>query len=130
MNSAQRRGRLLLWVHLFVCMVWFYVYRAEGDKPGWMMHVFFWSVLGVQFTWGYTVGLLVGPGRRNRGKLWWSLLLVFMPLYPLSFLFRVFLHFFSLPIAMTYILLVVATLACQTFGGVLLGVRAHGADRS
>jgi len=129
MNAAQRRGRLLLWLHLVVCFVWWSVFHSEDRPPTWMMHVFFWSILGVQFTWGYTVGLLVGPSRSRRGKLWWSLLFIFMPLYPLSFLFRIFLHVFPLPVALTYIALIVSLLGCQTFGGVLLGVRAHGREQ-
>jgi len=128
MNGTQRRGRLLLWVHLLVCLVWLSLFRGSDRPPTWMMHIFFWSIIGVQFTWGYTVGLLVGPSRRKRHLLWWSLLLVFMPLYPLSFLFRIFLHVFPLPVALTYIALLVSLIGCQTFGGVLLGVRAHGKD--
>lgn len=128
MNGAQRRGRLLLWMHLFVCLVWLYVFRSDDRPPTWMMHVFFWSILGIQFTWGYTVGLLVGPSRSKRGLLWWSLLLIFMPLYPLSYLFRIFLHVFPFPVALTYIALIVSLLGCQTFGGVLLGVRGHGRE--
>ncbi len=125
MNGMQRRGRLLLWAHLFVCLVWLSIIRGDERAPAWMLHVFFWSILGIQFTWGYTIGLLVGPNRSCRKQLWWSLLLIFMPLYPLSYLFRFFLHVFPFPAALMYIGLIVSLLACQTFGGVLLGVRSH-----
>src|SRR5882672_10615345 len=86
MKNPRGLGKLLLWVHLFVCVVWLYVLRSEGYFPEWMIHVFLWSILGVQFTWGLTVGLLVGPARKRRSLLWWSLLLVFMPLFPIGHL--------------------------------------------
>lgn len=128
MENGRSKARGLLLLHLFVCLVWLYLFTVEGDKPGWMGHVFFWSVLGVQFTWGYTIGRLVGPSRAKRRQLWWSLLTIFMPLYFFSFLFQVFRHFFGLWNALAYLALFVVILACETFCGVWLGARAHGRE--
>lgn len=124
MKNPRRLGRLLLWIHLFVCLVWLYVIKFD-QAPGWMGHVLLWSILGVQFTWGFTVGMMVGPSRRNRGALWWSLLTIFMPLYFLSFLIRVLFHHLPLPVALMYFGLIVMILASETFAGVLLGVKTH-----
>ena len=129
MRRGHGRGRLLLWVHLFVCLVWLHLMRTEQTPPGWMWHVFWWSVLGIQFTWGYTVGLLVGPSRRRRGMLWWSLLTIFMPLYVFSLIFHLIAHFLGLPTALVYLAVFIMILGCETFCGVLLGVKAHGGDR-
>lgn len=129
-NGLRTLGRLLLWGHLFVCCVWLYALRTRTEPPDWVSHVIVWSVLGIQFTWGYTVGLLVGPGRARRSQLWWSLLTVFLPLYPLGILLRILVFVCGLPLALVYGALFVVLLACETFGGVLLGVRAHSRSAS
>ena len=126
-RDPRRRARLLLWAHLFVCTVWLYLFRAQHQPPDWMFHVLIWSILGVQFTWGYTVGLLVGPSRRRRPLLWWSLLTLFMPLYvigPLCF----FIAIHNLFLACGYFALFIMILACETYCGVLQGAKAHAAD--
>ena len=123
-GGMRRRARLLLWIHLFVCAVWFYLLRARHEPPGWMLHVILWSILGVQFTWGYTVGLMVGPGRKRRPLLWWSLLTIFMPMClvgPLCYI----ISFHNLFLAFGYFAVFVMILACETYCGVLLGARAH-----
>jgi hypothetical protein len=123
-DNLRRRARILLWIHLFLCSVWLFLFRAQHQPPTWMLHVFLWSILGVQFTWGYTVGLLVGPGRKRRPLLWWSLLTVFMPLYvvgPICF----FLALHNILIALGYFAVFVMILACETYCGVLLGAKTH-----
>src|SRR5262245_35789893 len=81
MKNPRRWGKPLLWLHLFVCCVWLYLFRTTARPPDWTLHVLVWSILGIQFTWGFTVGLIVGPSRKRRQSLWWSLLTVFMPLW-------------------------------------------------
>ena len=80
MKKVRALSKSLLWLHLFVCVVWLCLFRLR-PLPFWTVHVFIWSILAIQFTWGFTVGLCVGPGRSSRKNLWWSLLTVFMPLY-------------------------------------------------
>ena len=123
-KNARRRGRLLLLVHLFVCAVWLYLFRAQHEPPGWMLHVVLWSILGIQFTWGYTVGLLVGPSRKRRPLLWWSLLTIFMPLFFVGHLCS-FIAFHNLLVACGYFAVFVMILACETYCGVLLGAKGH-----
>lgn len=123
-GHLRRRCRLLLWMHVFVCAVWLYLFRAQSAPPSWMVHVFIWSILGVQFSWGYTVGLLVGPGRKRRPLLWWSLLTIFMPLYlvgPICYLIA----FHNVFVASGYFAVFVMILACETYCGVLQGAKAH-----
>jgi hypothetical protein len=129
MKRVHRWSRVLLWLHLFICVVWLYLFRATHQPPGWMLHVWIWSVLAIQFTWGFTVGLIVGPNRRRRRMLWWSLLTVFMPLYFVSFIFRFILWRMGLIPALIYLAIFVMILACETYGGVLLGAKVHGRNR-
>jgi hypothetical protein len=125
MTGCDGWGKRLLWLHLFVMVVWLCVLRATRMPPEWMLHVVVWSVLIVQFTWGFTVGLAVGPGRRRRAHLWWSLLTVLIPLYVVSFVFRVLVAALGLPMALVYLAVFVTMLACETYCGVLLGARMH-----
>ncbi|HLJ55517.1 MAG TPA: hypothetical protein VKT77_10810 [Chthonomonadaceae bacterium] len=127
-RRIRRRARLLLWMHLFVCAVWLFLFRSRQEPPGWMIHVFLWSILAVQFTWGYTVGLLVGPSRKRRPLLWWSLLTIFMPLYLIAPLCT-FIAFHNAIVALGYFLVFVMILACETYCGVMQGAKAHGLDR-
>jgi hypothetical protein len=105
-------------------VVWLCLFRLQ-EMPIWTVHVFLWSILGIQFTWGFTVGLCVGPGRSSRKNLWWSLLTVFMPLY----LFGPVLHFLLFIqgplIALMYLFCFTAILGSETFCGVLLGAKYH-----
>src|SRR5947207_15599717 len=113
MRRIRRNSRLLLWIHLFVCTVWLYLFQTQTEPPEWTFHVLLWSILGVQFTWGLTVGLMVGPNSRLRGRLWWSLLLIFMPLYFIgTFLKVVFIHLGAFWAA-GYLTFFTAILACE-----------------
>lgn len=127
-NKPRRWARTLLWMHLFVCVVWLYLFRAHREPPEWMGHVVIWSILGIQFTWGFTIGLLVGPARKRRGLLWWSLLTLFMPLYlvgPLCF----FIALHNMALACIYFSIFVMILTCETYCGVMLGAKAHSKEK-
>jgi hypothetical protein len=126
MRRVRFWSRLLLYVHLFVCLLWLYLFRSDGKVPEWMIHVFLWSILGVQFTWGLTVGLIFGPSRKRRQCLWFSLLTVFMPLYLIGPLLRIIQHFLGFGHAAVWLAIFAAILACETFGGVMLGAKLHG----
>jgi hypothetical protein len=132
MESARFWGKVLMWVHLFVLCVWLYAFRAfrdgSGEMPQWVFHLFIGSIVGIQFTWGYTVGLMVGPSRRKRHKLWWSLITLVIPMYIVGGLLRFFFEFMGVWQTGYYLLLFAAVLACETYGGVLLGAKAHAGD--
>ena len=123
-KTHRRKPTLLLWLHLFVCTVWLFLFHADQDPPGWMLHVFLWSILGVQFTWGYTVGILVGPSRKRRPLLWWSLLTLFMPLYVIGPICTI-IAFHNLFVAFGYFAVFIMILACETYCGVMLGAKKH-----
>jgi hypothetical protein len=126
MKHPRRWAKTLLWLHLFVCLVWFYFLHSQPPTPPvWAIYVLNWSILAIQFTWGFTVGLIVGPSRKRRPLLWWSLLTLSMPLYFFSYLFLFLTLFLGLPIALVYLAIFVMILACETFGGVLLGAGMH-----
>lgn len=126
MNSARIWGKMLLWVHLFVMVVWLCVFhsaRHDNEIPFWMIEIFIISILAIQFTWGFTVGLLVGPSRKRRPLLWWSLLPIFMPVYFIRGL--MFPHLFALALLAVFIMI----LACETYGGVLMGAKLHSESK-
>jgi hypothetical protein len=130
MNGARALGKLLLWFHLFVCGVWWWAIHHDFRVwPFWVGHLIIGSILCVQFTWGYNVGLLVGPSRRKRGKLWWSLLTIFMPLTIGGGILRSIWEQHGTPLTAFYLLLFTILLASETYSGVLLGAKAH-ADNS
>ena len=125
MKNARRWGKPLLWLHLFVCCVWLYLFTAHSEPPGWMGHVFAFSILAIQFTWGLTVGLIVGPGRKRRPLLWASLFLIFMPLWVIGHLLYFFYIFLGPLWALFYLAIFTAILASETYCGVLLGAKLH-----
>lgn len=128
MNGNRYLGKLLLWVHLFVCCIWLFFFRMANEDPrfipDWIGHIVTWSILAIQFTWGFTIGLNVGPSRKKRHLLWWSLLTIFLPLWFLGWL-TFFIAFESLFLAMIYLMIFTLILACETFCGVLLGVQTY-----
>jgi len=126
-SNARCYAKSLLWLHLFVCLVWLALFHWDS-APGWFGHIAIWSILAIQFTWGLTVGLIVGPDRARRSWLWWSLLTIFLPLWPISFLCLMITSFTGVFVGLTYLLAFVLILACETFCGVLLGVKLHSQD--
>lgn len=125
-KKVKRLSKALLWLHLFVCLVWLSLFHAQ-ETPFWTIHVFLWSILGIQFTWGFTVGLRVGPARATRKKLWWSLLTIFMPLFLLGPSLFVIAHLCGMLVAAIYLFFFTAMLGSETFCGVLLGAKYHAA---
>lgn len=123
MDNARSWAKPLLWLHLFFFVIWLCVFHAEDESPDWMGMVFILSLLVIQFTWGFTVGLIVGPSRRRRSLLWWSLMPIFMPIYFIRWLFLIP-HWFFWGLLAAFILI----LACETYCGVLLGVKVHSGE--
>lgn len=130
MKTARVLGKLLLWVHLFVCGVWWWAIHTDFHVwPAWVGHLILGSIIGVQFTWSFAVGLLVGPSRRKRGKLWWSLLLIFMPLTIIGRILRNIWDNQGMGPAAFYLTLFTIMLASETYSGVVLGAKAHAEER-
>ena len=125
MKNPRLWGKPLLILHLLLCCLWLYLFETEQEPPDWTLLLALWSILGIQFTWGFTVGLIVGPSRAKRANLWWSLLLSFLPLY----------FFYHLSVAIgdslnpfwggMYFLTLLMIVLSETFAGVLLGAKAH-----
>ena len=130
MKRLKLLSKLLLSFHLFVCLVWLYVLRTQHEHASWASHVILLSILAIQFTWSFTVGLTVGPEKSKRSNLWWSLLTLFMPLCffgPLSMAIFFYVH----PIlGLLYLSTFVMILSCETYCGVLLGAKIHNETRS
>jgi hypothetical protein len=129
MNNTKVWGKLLLWIHLFIVSTWLVFFRLiESDPtyiPVWIIHIFILSILGIQFSWGFTVGLNVGPSRKKRDNLWWSLLTVFLPVWFFNFLIKGLWQSNEWILALIYGTVFVVLLGCETYCGVLLGVKTH-----
>ncbi len=127
MSRPVKYSKILMGVHLFVCLVWLYAFLVPegGYFPGWMAHIILWSIIGVQFTWGVTVGLFIGPKRQRRPLLWSSLLLLFMPLIVVGFFLRLSLYYQGPLITIGYLVIFSSILACETWCGVLQGIKWH-----
>ena len=124
MKNPRLWQKPLLLLHLFVLLVWLYAQRAQPIE-NWVLHVLFLSVLAIQFTWGFTVGLIVGPGRKRRPLLWWSLLTVFMPLWIYGAIVHILFWTDGPLVALLYLAALVAIVASETYCGVLLGAKTH-----
>ncbi len=118
-------GKPLLILHLLFCCLWLYMFETRQEPADWMVLLVLWTIVGIQFTWGFTVGLIVGPGRAKRANLWWSLLLSFLPLYWFYHLSLLVGDAFGAFWGGMYFLTFVAIVASETFCGVLLGAKAH-----
>jgi len=118
-------GKPLLVLHLFFCCLWLFIFGTNNQPPDWTIHLFIWSIVGIQLTWGFTVGLIVGPGRATRFNLWWSALLSFFPLYFLSLYAMVISYELGIFWGILYFLTFVGIIICETFCGLLLGAKAH-----
>ena len=118
-------SKAMLGLHLFVCCVWLYLFRTIEQPPNWTIHIFALSLLVIQFTWGVTVGLTVGPSRKRRPLLWWSLMTAFMPLLFISSIVYTLLYELGWFGALLYFAAFLTILASETYTGVMLGVRWH-----
>src|SRR5207248_557695 len=96
-----------------------------NEAPEWMLHVIVLSLIGIQFTWGVTVGLMIGPSRRRRALLWFSLLPIFLPCYVVGWILRALVQGEGLLVTLLYLFIFSAILACETFGGVMIGAKLH-----
>jgi hypothetical protein len=132
MSDTKIWGKVLLWVHLFIVCIWLLFFRMAATDPGdgegmpmWIAHIFILSILAIQFTWGFTVGLNVGPSRKKRDNLWWSLLTIFLPIWFYNFVVKI-MALLGAPLwALVYGAVFIVILGCETYCGVLLGVKAH-----
>jgi len=126
-NNPRLWAIPLVVAHLLLVALWVELFRTGGNVPEWMIYLFWWSVFGIQFTWGFTVGLMVGPARAVRAHLWWSALTAVLPGYLLTIYALFALTYLQMnPI---WVLLMYGTmlwiLACETFCGVLAGASAY-----
>ena len=125
MKNPRLWGKPLLILHLLFCCLWLYLFETHQEPPTWTFLLAMWSILGIQFTWGFTVGLIVGPSRASRMNLWWSLLLSFLPMYFFYHLSRFIGDELGAFWGGMFFLTFLVIVASETFAGVLLGAKAH-----
>ena len=133
MNNPRLWAVPLVILHAFFVGVWGYIFFfSEGYLPTWMAYLAIWTVIGIQFTWGFTIGLMVGPARATRAQLWLSAITAVLPLYFVGIYCLLLLVYGEMHIA--FVLLMFFTMAvifaCETFCGVLLGATAYIKIRS
>ncbi len=79
----------------------------------------------VQFSWSLSVGLYVGPGTRRRPLLWASLLTIFVPMVIVRISTIIAWFIFNPLVALGVLFASVIVLACETWAGVLQGLKLH-----
>ncbi len=126
MNNPRIWGIPLLVWHFLVLCLWVYLFSPNAQPTEWMVYTAIWTLYSIQFTWGLTVGLIVGPGRATRGQLWWSALFSLLPISILTMnMLYAIVYGFPIGWAILFFVTSLVILACETFCGVLLGAKAY-----
>lgn len=123
MKRHARWVQTLLWMHLFVCvsyLLW-HVFRA----PVWAGSITVFAVLTVQFTWSFTVGLIVGPSRQRRPALLACLLLAFMPLQFVGMMTWVIGNLLNWRAAITFLIAALGVFLVELGTGLWYGMECH-----
>ena len=124
MNARHRWIICLLLYHLI--QVTFFLQWDRGvPTTHWLGSLLAFALPTVQYTWSYTVGLILGPSRRYRRWFWTTLLLIFIPLSFARILCWLAYHFLGLPVAMVCGVVLLVVLLAETYSGILYGVQAH-----
>ena len=79
----------------------------------------------VQFTWGLTLGLIIGPSRKLRKWYWGSLLFLPIPLGFTRVATWLAFHFVGFSIAAIVLVACVSVIIIETVAGVMVGVDVH-----
>src|ERR1041384_8840496 len=99
MNALLRWIKGLLFYHAVLILAFFVVFNRPS-APNWMGSLVAFGLPTVQFTWSFTVGLVLGPRRQNRPWYWTALLLSFIPLSFVRILWFLAYHFLGLEAAL------------------------------
>ena len=126
-RKSHRWIRPLLCFHLFVLVAILALFRTSG-RAEWTIHAWVLAVLAVQFTWSFTVGLIVGPSRARRRQLRWSAASLFIPLWPMKLAVWMLLWSAGPLVAALYAAAFAIVLGSETIAGLLLGVKMHSED--
>jgi hypothetical protein len=123
--QALRRwiGGLLLY-HLVLTSV-FLLFGSVLPTTHWSGCLLAFGVPTVQFTWGFTVGLIVGSNRNRRAWYWTSLLLCFIPLWMVRIFCFLAYHFVGLSAAIVCGTVCLAVIVLETYAGILNGIIKH-----
>jgi hypothetical protein len=124
MIARQRCIACLVLYHLILGTL-FLVWGKAVPSTHWSGSLLAFGLPTVQFTWGFTVGLMLGPHRRYRR--WWWASLLFSPV-PLSFVYIATMlayHFVGIDLAFLCVVFGLAVIIAETIAGVIVGMDAH-----
>jgi hypothetical protein len=121
MNRLERWAACLLLWHLLVVVVFFRCWGGSNPYPHWMGSVLVFSLFTVQFTWSFTVALIVGPERRRRKRYWGVLWLSFIPLNFIYMICMLAYRFISGKAALICLGVSLIVLLAETIAGILCG---------
>ena len=110
---------------LFTILLVFNRARRGIESDGTLIALIGITTMVVQFTWGLAVGLYVGPGARRRPLLWGSLLTIFLPMVIVRWATIIAWFVVNPIVAVAVLLLFIVILACETWAGVLQGLKLH-----
>ncbi len=121
-------AKCLMALHaLFLATILTVIWQARhgADISASLVAVLGLICLVVQFSWSFAVGLYVGPGSRRRPLLWASLLTVFLPIALVRVAAIVAWFVVDPLVAVCLLMTAVIVLACETWAGVLQGLKIH-----
>jgi hypothetical protein len=105
-----------------------FVFLAWGrtlPTTHWTGSLFVFGMLTVQFTWGATLGVILGPSRRLRRWYWASLVFAVVPLEFTRMVTWLSFHFVGLQIAILCALVCLSVIVIETVAGVMVGNNIH-----
>lgn len=124
MHTWRRWTNCLLLYHLLLVSL-FYLHGRVLPSTHWTGSLLAFGLPTVQFSWCFTVGLLLGSRRKYRRWYWTMLLLSFIPLYFVRGICWLVYAFVGLSAALTCLAVCLAVLFLETYAGLLYGIQAH-----
>lgn len=120
--SARHRWIACMVLYHLVLGIVFLMWGRAVPTTHWSGSLFVFGMLTVQFTWGVTLGLILGPSRKLRKWYWASLLFLPVPIGFTRILTWLAFHFVGLSIAAIVLVACVTVIIIETVAGVMVGV--------
>ena len=124
MNARRRWITWLLLYHLLLGTL-LLLWGSVLPTTHWTGSLLAFGLPTVQFTWSFTVGLILGPSQKHRRWYWTTLLLSFIPLSFVYVLCWLAYQFLGLSIALLCFSVCLTVLLVETYAGIFYGILAY-----
>lgn len=122
---ARNRCIACLILYHLVLGILFLLWGKAVPTTHWSGSLLAFGLPTVQFTWGFTLGMILGPHRKHRRWYWMALL--FLPI-PLDFVYIVTMlayHFVGWEIALVCLAIGLTVVLVETVAGIVVGIDAR-----